>query len=104
MRKTALGLAMVCLFIGIVGCPPMETPPTGDGNGDGQTDLEAGQAVYTESCALCHSLGAFDTEGFAGDLQGQSAAITIEFVNAHIAPTELTQPQVDNLQLFVASQ
>ena len=43
-----------------------------DPNSPAAGDLAAGQALYANQCASCHSLATFDSSGFAGDLSGGS--------------------------------
>lgn len=59
------------------------TPPVPDPIPDPDPVPVNGQALYDADCASCHSLGDYDTTGFAADLGGNGVAIADKIIAGH---------------------
>lgn len=94
MAKALVLVLGVCLVACITGCPS----PTPEGN------PEAGQAVYDQLCAECHTLSNYDTvPGDGGDITGDQDVLTRVWTAAHIGQ-DVTEQETADLRAFVAAQ
>lgn len=87
--------------------PPAEPPPPATPPGP---DLAAGQLLYDSQCAGCHTLGTYDTAGFAPNLSGREGAVGSQFptpgapgAGPHSALT-LSAAELTNLTAFITAQ
>ncbi len=72
-----------------------------NGGGNGSTaDLVAGQTLYDNRCATCHSLGTYDTTG-AANLSGKAGQFEATLAAGHVGIT-LTPTERANLAAFAA--
>ena len=95
-----LAVTMAALALLLTGCPTNTTPPPGVTG-----DAASGKTVYDNICAFCHSLGSYDTQGFAGDLKGHETQVVNNMgsINTNMAGITLTDQQVADLKAFITS-
>jgi mono/diheme cytochrome c family protein len=109
-------IAVVCLFlvpaIFLTACiemggeltPDMINSPPPDEDG-GTPTASAGEVVYDQRCAGCHSLGGYDTSG-SPNLSGNAAGVDAEYPNPGAAGHKgvtLSATQITDLKTFIAS-
>lgn len=96
-------IAAAALLAG-TGCPMPNNGGTGGMTTNTTGDATAGQATYSNRCATCHSLGSFDSQGFAGDLANHSNQIVnnLSSINGAMSGITLTDTEIADLQAFIA--
>jgi hypothetical protein len=73
--------------------------------------VAAGQAVYDNRCAPCHTLGTYDAVGFAPNLSGREGNIATVFptpgapgVGPSHSTSTLSATELTNLTAFITAQ
>ena len=109
--RRALGTASALVATLLVaGCPTTtDDSVTGNTNSNSSTttgEATAGQTVYTQRCASCHSLGSFDSSGSAGNLRGRSSQVVTNLGSISFSMTgiTLTSQEVADLKAFIQTQ
>lgn len=99
----ALGILTPLLLTG--GCPLATNTNTNTNSNSSSLvgDAVAGQTVYVERCASCHSLGSFDASGSAGNLHGRAGSIIANLASYSSAMRgiTLTAQEVADIKAFV---